>query len=137
MSLRNLLLIIINSLIFLVILTLSITFYNQFSKVLDDRILLQLNSIKTLKQIQVENLIKNEWNKFLNTKDINQYDSLEHLVPRSAYNSSGIYDFTKFNKAGKTSIGFVSVNGNTTSIKLIDYQKIKKILLERTGMGNT
>ncbi|GAA4802189.1 hypothetical protein GCM10023330_05330 [Litoribaculum gwangyangense] len=116
---------------------LSITFYNQFSNVLDDRILLQLNSIKTLKQIQVENLIKAEWNKFLNSKDTISLDSLQVEVPKSAYNSSGIYDFTRFDKEGKTSIGMVSLDGNKTNLKIIDYEKIKTILLERTGMGNT
>ena len=98
---------------------LSITFYNQFSNVLDDRILLQLNSIKTLKQIQVENLIKNEWNKFLSSNDTISLDSLQIAVPESAYNSSGIYDFTRFNKEGKTSIGLVSIDGNKTNLKII------------------
>src|SRR5210317_1433039 len=110
MSLRALILIIINSLIFLVILMLSITFYNQFSNVLDDRILLQLNSIKTLKQIHVENLIKSEWNGFLNAQS-NRY-SVENLsieLPETALDSSGIYDFSEYDKQGTTSIGLVSL----------------------------
>ncbi|MFL1010566.1 ATP-binding protein [Flavisericum labens] len=138
MSLRALILIIINSLIFLVILMLSITFYNQFSNVLDDRILLQLNSIKTLKQIHVENLIKSEWNGFLNAKS-NQY-SVENLsieLPETALDSSGIYDFSEYDKQGTTSIGLVSLVGQETKVKIIDYNKIKEILLERAGMGNS
>ncbi|MBU3820618.1 hypothetical protein KO566_00985 [Flavobacteriaceae bacterium XHP0103] len=135
MSLKTLILIIINSLIFLVILMLSITFYNQFSKVLDDRILLQLNSIKTLKQIQVENLINSEWHSFLNSNTT--VDSLDFEIPKNTYKSSGIYDFTKFNEQGETSIGLVSEDESGTRIGIIDYEKIKAILLERTGMGNS
>ena len=137
MSLRNLILIIINSLIFLVILMLSITFYNQFSNVLDDRILLQLNSIKTLKQIQVENLINSEWNNFLSSNAPSNLDSLKIEIPKNAYNTSGVYDFTKYNREGKTAIAMVSVKDNGTKISVIDYEKLKAILLERTGMGNT
>jgi len=137
MSLRTLILIIINSLIFLVILMLSITFYKQFSNVLDDRILLQLNSIKTLKQIQVENLINDEWQSFLNSDNKSTQENLNINIPRSAYKASGVYDFTKFSADGKTSIGLVSVDDNQTRIGIIDYEKIKSILLERTGMGNT
>lgn len=138
MSLRNLILIIINSLIFLVILMLSITFYNQFSKVLDDRILLQLNSIKTLKQIQFENLIQTEWNTFL-TEQSNEFliDSLDMEVPQNMLRTSGIYDFTSYNKEGKTSIGLVSLNDSMVKAKIIPYNKITEILLERAGMGES
>ena len=135
MSLRALILIIINSLIFLVVLMLSITFYNQFSNVLDDRILQQLNSIKTLKQIQVENLIQNEWNTFLNSNTYNSQINIE--IPKEAMETSGIYDFTKYSKNGITSIGLVSIAGNSARVNIIDYTKLKEILLERTGMGNT
>lgn len=116
---------------------LSITFYNQFSNVLDDRILLQLNSIKTLKQIQVENLINDEWQSFINSNKKSTQENLNINIPKSAYQDSGVYDFTKFSADGKTSIGLVSVDGNETRIDIIDYEKIKSILLERTGMGNT
>ncbi|MEL0455306.1 sensor histidine kinase [Flavobacteriaceae bacterium SZ-1-7] len=138
MSLRTLILIIINSLIFLVILMLSLTFYSQFSKALDDRIFLQLNSIKTLKQVQVENLIKSEWAKFMNSKPTDfPLDSITLKLPKSALTTSGIFDFTKYNDNGQTAIGLILVADNQAKVKIIDYNKIKDILLERTGMGSS
>ncbi|WP_435135624.1 ATP-binding protein [Formosa sp. A9] len=136
MQLRTLILIIINSLIFLVILMLSITFYNQFSKVLDDRILLQLNSIKTLKQIQVENLITTEWQQFLNQNDT-VTDTLNFEVPETILKTSGIYDFTPYNTNRRSAIGFVWHRDTLTKVGLMDHDKIKDILLERAGMGNS
>ncbi len=138
MNLKTLILIIINGLIALVVAVLSFSFYNQFSKVLNDRILLQLNSIKTLKQIQIENLIKNEWKDFLNNNENHQkIDSTTFKIPDSLSNMEGVYDFTSKHINRKTSIGFVSNSENKTHVKILDYNKIKKILLERTGMGDT
>ena len=37
----------------------------------------------------------------------------------------------------KTTIGFISNSKNGRKIKILDYTKIKKILLERTGMGDS
>ncbi len=122
----------------MVILMLSITFYNQFSKVLDDRILLQLNSIKTLKQIQFENLIQTEWDTFLaETSNEFSVDSLDINLPQRALQTSGIYDFTEFNKTGNITIGLVSVEDSITKAKIVPYSKIKEILLERAGMGES
>ncbi|WP_298492639.1 ATP-binding protein [uncultured Algibacter sp.] len=138
MSLRALILTIINSLVFLVIVVLSITFYNQFSNVLQERILLQLNSIKTLKKIQLENLIQSEWNSF-SEAPFSQYstDTFNIADMENKFHVSGIYDLTKYHKEKKTSIGLVVIDGNQMKFKIIAYNKIKNILLERTGMGNT
>lgn len=138
MSLRALILTIINSLIFLVIVVLSITFYNQFSNVLEDRILLQLNSIKTLKKVQLENLIEAEWSNFLDTP-FSEYpeDAFNISEIENNFHISGIYDLTKYHKQNKTSIGLVVIDSNQIKVKLISYNKIMSILLERTGMGNT
>ena len=138
MNIKTLILIIINSLIALVVSVLSFSFYKQFSKVLNDRILLQLNSIKTLKQIRVENLIKSEWNTFQASQSQYQNsDSLTLILSDSIKNMEGIYDFTSYHVNKITSIGFISNSKKGTKIKIIDYNKIKKILLERTGMGET
>ncbi|MCB4798285.1 sensor histidine kinase [Neotamlana laminarinivorans] len=135
---RSLILIIINSLVFLVIVLLSVTFYNQFSKVLDDRILLQLNSIKTLKQIQIERLITSEWEAFRYNPQMASFsDSLKILNSEQLFSSSGVYDLTEFHLNKKTSIALVLRDSNQTKIKVIDYNKIKNILLERTGMGES
>ena len=92
MNIKTLILIIINSLIALVVAVLSFSFYKQFSKVLNDRILLQLNSIKTLKQIQVENLIKSEWKTFqVSESDSQNIDSTTLMLSDNIKNMEGIY----------------------------------------------
>ncbi|WP_248722528.1 sensor histidine kinase [Seonamhaeicola sp. ML3] len=49
----------------------------------------------------------------------------------------GIYDLTENHINKETSIVLISNKHDTTKIKILDYQKIKKILLERTGMGKS
>lgn len=141
MSIRTLILVIMNSLIFLVVLVLSVTFYYQFSKVLDDRILLQLNSIKTLKKVQIEKLIDDEWlvfnNQFVNNDSLISADTSDVVLPKNVSFNSGIYDVTTYSKSGKTSIGLIINQDGNPIFKIIDYNKINSILLERTGMGNT
>jgi signal transduction histidine kinase len=138
MNLKTLILIIINSLIVLVVAVLSFSFYQQFSTVLNDRILLQLNSIKTLKQIQVENLITSEWKTFLASESYYEgLDTTTFILSDPIENMEGIYDFTPYHINKKTSIGFISHSDKGTKVKILDYDKIKKILLERTGMGRS
>ncbi|WP_417942119.1 ATP-binding protein [Flavobacterium sp. RS13.1] len=138
MNIKTLILIIINSLIALVIALLSFSSYQQFSNVLNDRILLQLNSIKTLKQNQIEHLLKSEWERFETSELYGQnIDTSVLKLPENIKKSNGIYDFTKYHVAKKTTIGFVSNSKKGTSIKVLDYSKIKQILLERTGMGDS
>lgn len=138
MNIKTLILIIINSLIALVIALLSFSSYQQFSNVLNDRILLQLNSIKTLKQNQIEHVLKSEWERFEASKLYNQnIDTTVLKIPDSIKNKSGIYDFTAYHVAKKTTIGFITQSKKGTKIKVFDYNKIKKILLERTGMGES
>ncbi|CDF81255.1 integral membrane sensor signal transduction his tidine kinase [Formosa agariphila KMM 3901] len=117
---------------------LSFTFYNEFSKVLDDRILLQLNSVKTLKQIQVENLISSEWNAFLKgSTTASNLDTLNIHIPEHILQTTGIHDLTPYNLDGHTSIGLISTTSGQPKIKIIPYYKINNILLERAGMGSS
>jgi len=138
MSIRTLILIIINSLTAMVIALLSFSSYKEFSNVLNDRVLQQLNSIKTLKKNQIEHLIKSEWEKFESADLYHQnIDSTLLILPDSIKNRSGIHDFTAYHLDKKTTIGFVSKSKKGTKIKILEYNKIKKILFERTGMGNS
>ena len=138
MHIKTLILIIINSLIALVIALLSFSSYKQFSNVLNDRILLQLNSIKTLKQNQIEHLLKSEWERFETSQFYNQnIDTTLIKLPDSIKNSTGIYDLTAYHIDKKTTIGLISNSKRGTMIKILDYNKIKRILLERTGMGDS
>ncbi|TYA92101.1 sensor histidine kinase [Seonamhaeicola marinus] len=139
MNIKTLILIIINSLIVLVVAVLSFSFYQQFSRVLNDRILLQLNSIKTLKQIQLENLITSEWDAFLSSESKHQNQDLALFsFPENLKMIDGVYDLTPYHSKKKTAIGFISNSeGGDTRIKILDYKKIESVLLERTGMGKT
>ncbi|AWG21879.1 hypothetical protein FFWV33_10235 [Flavobacterium faecale] len=138
MNIKTLILIIINSLIALVIALLAISSYNEFSTVLNDRVLLQLNSIKTLKKNQIEHLLQSEWERFESTKSSYKTDEAKLLkLPDSIKNRNGIHDFTAYNPTKTTTLGFVSSSENGTVVKILDYNKIKTILLERTGMGNS
>ncbi|WP_189362097.1 sensor histidine kinase [Algibacter mikhailovii] len=138
MSIKSLILIITNGLVFIVVILLSFTFYNQFSKAIDERILLQLNSIKTLKKNQIEDLIESEWNTFLASRDSTDHFNTMHLdIPEEILGTSGIYDLTPLDPSRKTAIVLVSNKNNKTVTRRIDENKITKILLERTGMGNS
>ena len=138
MNIKTLILIIINSLIALVIALLSFSSYIQFSNVLNDRILLQLNSIKTLKKNQIEHLLKSEWERFESSELYQQNTDKNQLkLPDSITNKGGIHDLTPYHVEKKTTIGFISNSKNGRKIKILDYTKIKKILLERTGMGDS
>lgn len=138
MNIKTLVLIIINSLILLVIALLSFSFYEQFSSVLNDRILMQLNSIETLESIQIDNLIKSEWQSFASSEKYNEnIDSTSLVLPDSIKKINGIHDFTPYHKNKEVTIGFVLNSNKGRKIKVIDYSNIQNILLERTGMGES
>ncbi|WP_181896372.1 sensor histidine kinase [Seonamhaeicola aphaedonensis] len=121
----------------MVAIVLSITFYNQFSEVLTNRILQQLNSIKTLKRLQVEKLIKAEWQSFRSSSDdMFHDDSLQLSLPNKVL-ETGIYDFTKYDLNREFTIGLVDASDGDCRVRTIPYKKIMNILLERTGMGET
>lgn len=132
MNIKSWIIVIINTIIVFVVLFLSFTFYKEFSKVLDNRVLLQLNSIKTLKNIQLEKLIHAEWQKF---EEENVFNAPNFQIPENQYLTKGIYDVTHLNPNQQTSIVFVKISEAKRIIHLLDYKKIKNILLERTGMG--
>lgn len=138
MNIKTLILLIINSLIVLVIALLSFLFYKQFSNVLNDRILMQLNSIETLESIQIENLIKTKWKSFASSKVYSQdIDRTAFQLPDSIKAIDGIHDFTPYHKNKKATIGFILNTSKGPKIEAIDYSDIQKILLERTGMGKS
>ena len=103
MNIKTLILVIINGLIAMVIALLSFSSYKEFSNVLDDRILQQLNSIKTLKKNQIEHLIKSEWERFEATELYNQnIDSTVLILSDSIKAINGIHDFTAYHVDKKT-----------------------------------
>lgn len=138
MNIKTLILLIINSLIVLVIALLSFLFYKQFSDVLNERILMQLNSIETLESIQIENLVKTKWQNFASSKSVSQgIDTTAFQLPDSIKLKDGIHDLTPYHKDKKATICFISNTNNGRKIAIIDYSDIQNILLERTGMGQS
>ncbi|WP_439131583.1 sensor histidine kinase [Polaribacter sp.] len=132
MNIRTWIMIIINLLVVFVVLFISAIFYKEFSKVLDDRVLQQLNSIKTLKYNQFEELLNSEWENF---KVDSIYNALEFDIPKEKYTSTGIYDLTHLHPKKETSVTFIKIQNGQRKARVLAYQKIKDILLERTGMG--
>lgn len=133
MSVKNWTLLIINSLVLLVVLNISFSFYSEFSKVLDKRILLHLRSIKTLKKIQLQRLVNKEWNAFTYATNIAKQGGIK--LPENEFLVDGIYDLTHLHPSKKTSIGLVKIKDSVRYLNIVSYKKIQQILLERTGMG--
>lgn len=145
----------INLLIVPLLLLLSVLFYWQFRKVLDERVLLQLSSIKQLKSVQIEDYLKQEWEEFqsevfglkanalvarsdLYLINPDSSSVLEALWPRfSSVKESGVYDLLAEGSDGELKLALVEVRDHKRFVKLIRPLKIQQILLERTGMGET
>ena len=77
-SLRSWIILLINSLVFLVVVTLSIFSYKEFKNALDERVLLQLSSIKKLKRIQLEAFLQAEMDEFKKQLSQGSADSISN-----------------------------------------------------------
>ena len=135
MKVRNWILLIINTLVVFVVISISLSFYSEFSKVLDQRILLHLKSIKTLKRIQLQRLIEKEWNTF--TYDNTEKENIFFKIPKDKFLKNGIYDLTHLHPENETSIGIIKYKNNQRFVNIVPYENVRQILLERTGMGSS
>ncbi|WP_139955697.1 sensor histidine kinase [Flavicella sediminum] len=141
MTIQKWLILAINTLLTIVVITLSVAFYFQFKKALDERVLLQLTSIKRLKKNQIEAYLKREWFQF---ESVAEYeiteisDSIKNKVINNRnYQATGAYDVTHLNTTGKLLIAFVFYRDTIQKIKLLNGDRIQDILLERTGLGDS
>ena len=131
MKVKNWILLITNTLVIIVIAAVSLSFYFEFSKVLDKRILLHLNSIKTLKKKQIQRLVEKDWKNF-------NYSAVNEIkLPENKFNSEGIYDLTQLHPNKKTSIGLIKIKDNIRYLNIVSEKEVTQILLERTGMGSS
>lgn len=135
MKVRNWILLIINTLVVFVVISISLSFYSEFSKVLDKRILLHLKSIKTLKRIQLQRLIEKEWNTFSYNNTEKENALLK--IPKDKFLKDGIYDLTHLHPENKTCIAIIKYKNNQGFVNIVPYESVKQILLERTGMGSS
>ena len=133
MRIKTGIIIVLNGLIILVVVVLSFAFYEQFVKALNERILLQLTSIKRLKRVQIEEYLRHEWEAFSQSnREITNH--VVFSIPEYILNRPGIHDLTRFNPDSLLLVGMIDAQKR---IKLISHQRFQEILLERTGMGNT
>lgn len=145
----------INLLIVPLLLLLSVLFYWQFRKVLDERVLLQLSSIKQLKSVQIEDYLKQEWDEFLSEVSESELhvastvtniylvhpdssSEFETIWPHfDTVTERGVYDLLAEGFQGELKLVLVEVVDHLKFVKIIRPLKIQQILLERTGMGET
>jgi hypothetical protein len=149
-SIRIWIVLLINSLVIITVVLLSIFFYQQFKEALDERVLLQLTSIR-LKRVQIEEYINNEWKVFsdsvsrLKPSEMSQLNVSENtlLVDTTCLKSqlintkikTGIYDISDCSIDSQPKIAFVVNKDDFCHLKIINTTRIQSILLERPGMG--
>ncbi len=132
---------------------LSIFFYRAFRTALDERVLLQLTSVKGLKKVQIEAYLERTWTSFIQAVEegenpddqtirivaADQLDTLQQaydLPVDAPY--SGMYDLTPFNEHGALSLLLIRpVDSARYAVKWQDGATIQSILLERTGLGES
>ena len=160
MTIKLKLALVINALMVPVLGLLSLLFYLQFRNALNQRVLLQLSSIKQLKAVQIEEYLQREWDltrestliadhgssgamspdsniQFLDVNDkLKKYDSVTlHLL---AQDQEGIHDLSIFSKDRRMLLGYyLHIDSTSRAIFFSPAEKIQQILLERTGMGET
>jgi signal transduction histidine kinase len=132
---------------------LSIFFYRAFRTALDERVLLQLTSVKGLKKVQIEAYLKRSWAAFsqavgegaisddqpIRLLSADQLDSLGQaydLAFDASY--SGMYDLTPHDDSGALSLLLVqAVDSSSYAVQWESGETIQSILLERTGLGES
>lgn len=136
------------SLVLLVTISISYFFYKEFRQSLDERVLLQLTSIRNLKGIQVKEYIEDEWTHFLDR--VSDLDNLKennpeelklgsHCIKNIIQNKGqkGISDVTDCHPEKETVLLFHYIVNDDTVTHILDGEKIQKVLQERTGMGQS
>lgn len=118
------------------ILLVSLFFYQQFKSSIDERVLLQLTSIKGLKRVQIEDFLEREWRSFETSSEGDMLE-LGDLQQRLIFKGDGIYDVTGPASGGFLKLAFVKKENEIYRVQHNDGEEVKKILLERTGMGKS
>ncbi|WP_242158057.1 ATP-binding protein [Aestuariivivens sediminis] len=82
-------------------------------------------------------MIQAEWQEFINNP-IPKFpeDSLNFQLPEQI-SEPGIYDFTSLIKNKELGIALVKIEDSLPVMKMVKYDRIMDVLLERTGMGKT
>lgn len=141
-SIRFWIVVLVNILLIPTILLVSWLFYQEFKSSLDERVLLQLTSIKRLKRIQVENWLKREWTNFQSQRETFEEakfmsaSELKDLIGDQI--EDGVYDVSATLGEGYLKMLFVEkVTNDQYRVAFEDDKEINIILQERSGMGQT
>lgn len=145
MSIKGWVILLVNFFIYLVVLILTFFFYQEFRNALNERVLLQLSSVQTLKRGQIESLLEEKWNEFLQKDESQSIKSSEfekYILDRSSIDSvfnlnEGIHDLSHLGCRGDILLLFVKMNNGRVYREICVPEKIQEILLERTGMGQS
>ncbi|MEQ9441734.1 MAG: histidine kinase [Cyclobacteriaceae bacterium] len=157
LSIRFWIVLFINILVVLTVLVLSVFFYQEFQQTLDQRVLLQLTSIKSLKNVQIEEYLQREWETFVQSADTlspvpgrftfqedtffftRTIDTLNFLGKKATnVTNSGIYDITPHTEDKTIQLAMITpLDSGYFLVKQFHPDRIQAILLERTGMGNS
>ncbi|MFT5885311.1 MAG: two-component system NarL family sensor kinase [Arcticibacterium sp.] len=142
MSIKLWIIVCVNALLIPTILLMSSLFYQEFKSSLDERVLLQLTSIKRLKRIQIEDWLNRTWSDF--KKDKGEFEEERILTLQEVQNlignisTDGIYDITKSLGTGTLSLLFLKRVSESEYLAVFeDVKNIDRILQERSGMGQT
>ncbi|MFY0652168.1 MAG: sensor histidine kinase [Cyclobacteriaceae bacterium] len=156
-STRPYMILLINTVVMIIVIILSVFFYREFRSALDERVLLQLTSIKRLKRVQIEEYVLSEWKLILNASDSSNTSNfarnLEQLKSElslhfdatcmsnrleNSASETGIYDFSECALDGYNKLLLLKKGANSSYFyNVLDHNRIQNILLERTGMGNS
>ncbi|MEQ9289826.1 MAG: sensor histidine kinase [Cyclobacteriaceae bacterium] len=157
LSIRFWIVLLINTLIIFTVVILSIFFYQEFQQTLNQRVLLQLTSIKRLKRVQVEEHFTEQWKDFVQytdqlmvhpggpyppdstfyvTDQVDTLDFMQFIQKEPPYD--GIYDITGYSEDGRMMLAyFMPSEEGLYIIKTDKPAGIQAILMERTGMGES
>jgi two-component system, NarL family, sensor kinase len=156
LKIGNKLAIIMVGLSIVVIALISTLFYQQFAMALEERVLLQLSSVKNLKVLKIKNELEDRFTDFerhLALGDIDSPlsnllftrvfffeelpDSLKWRWETSARDNRLLIDFTKRGAFNSLTVGYLKTWNDGYILGLSEMPEIQNILLERIGLGQT
>ncbi len=152
LSIRYWIVLLVSTLIVLTVLALSVFSYQEFHEALDERVLLQLTSIKRLKRVQIETYLQKEQIEFAKVaRDDSAYSRFHvneiagHLSLETSCTEiqlrnidQGFLDLTSCDSSGVVRLFLIHRSSpDSLIIKEVEFDPIQNILLERSGMGES
>ncbi|MFT4833683.1 MAG: two-component system NarL family sensor kinase [Flavobacteriaceae bacterium] len=155
LSVRYWIVLLVSTLIVLSVLALSVFSYQEFREALDERVLLQLTSIKRLKRVQIEEYLLSEYEEFTQNRSGTEVLSLPlSMLQSDTLHTSlgldencfkqimlpqeqGFLDLTACDLNGEVCVMIYFKSTDNVYFKEVSMDRIQTILLERSGMGQS